>query len=228
MPIRFPELGHYMLPGHRLARRRDHRGRRAEELGLGSTWASERFDEGGRRDLRRGRGDDEATSDRHRRDQSSTRATRCCPRASRRLSGACRTDARARRVGRGAAIRAQMMGPAARQEQVAARVRVAHAHAVKGERVSGHDSPLGKFPYLHQADWMNEPIPCCSPRSGSRASSSRARSRRRDPAHVRVGRGGAPRGVTGAARREKAGRDPQSVKVWSVLAVAIPRARSAG
>ena len=69
----------------------------------------------------------------------------------------------------------------------------------KGEKVMGYDGPLaspGSFPYLHMADWLDEDIPLMlgayGPKSLELAGS-----------------------LFGA---EMAGRDPASVKVWTMVA----------
>lgn len=220
--MRFPELGIYLLPGHSespadLLREVSD----AEALGLGSAWVSERFDvkEVGAccgaaaavtKEIWIGTGVTNADT-RHLLLLASLATTLW------RLSG----GRFALGLGRGIAVRAGMMGTTpvknARLADTAALLR----RLWNGERVVGHDGAAGRFPYLHQATWMKEPIPLLFTAFGPKSLAfaggvfdgvilhtfmSDAAVRRA----VALVRGGA----------EKAGRDPASVKVWAVLAVA--------
>jgi probable F420-dependent oxidoreductase len=91
----------------------------------------------------------------------------------------------------------------------------------KGERVVGHDSSIGKFPYLHQADWMDESIPILITAFGPRSLEFAGGVFDGVILHTFMSDEAVKRAV-GLVRRgaEKAGRDPSSVKVWTVLAVA--------
>ena len=90
-----------------------------------------------------------------------------------------------------------------------------------GERVVGHDSSLGKFPYLHQASWMNEPIPLLMTAFGPKSLEFAGSVFDGVILHTFLSDEAVKRAV-GLVRggAEKAGRDPASVKVWTVLAVA--------
>ncbi len=91
----------------------------------------------------------------------------------------------------------------------------------RGERVVGHDSALGKFPYLHQAAFLHEPIPLLMTAFGPRSLEFAGSVFDGVILHTFLS-DEAVRRACALVRRgaEKAGRDPASVKVWSVLAVA--------
>ena len=159
-PMRFPELGIYLLPGHT-----DSPGdvirevQEAEALGLGSAWISERFDvkEVGAlcgaavavtKEIWVGTG--VTNVDTRHPLVLATLATTLW-----RLSG----GRFALGVGRGIGVRAGMMGlTPVKNAQLTAFAELMRK-LWKGERVMGHDSGLGKYPYLHQAAWLDEPIP---------------------------------------------------------------------
>jgi 5,10-methylenetetrahydromethanopterin reductase len=220
--MRFPELGIYLLPGHS-ERPADLLGevREAEALGLGSAWISERFDvkEVGAlsgaaaavtREIWIGTGVTNVDT-RHPLVMASLGTTMW------RLSG----GRFALGVGRGVAVRAAMMGlPPVKNAQL--REFVALMRKLwAGERVMGHDSSLGKFPYLHQATWMKEPIPLLFTAFGPKSLEFAGGVFDGVILHTFMSDEAVRRSV-GLVRRgaEQAGRDPASVKVWSVLAVA--------
>jgi 5,10-methylenetetrahydromethanopterin reductase len=222
MAIRFPELGHYMLPGHTDSPADAiTEARRAEELGLGSTWVSERFDvkEVGAvcgavaattQDIWIGTGVTNVDT-RHPLLTASLGTTLWRLSHGRFALG----------VGRGVAIRAQMMGlPAVKNKQLREFVSLMRT-LWKGERVFGHDSALGKFPYLHQADWINEPIPLLFTAFGQQSLEFAGSVFDGVILHTFMSDEAVRRAVSLVRRgAERAGRDPQSVKVWAVLAVA--------
>jgi probable F420-dependent oxidoreductase len=222
MAIRFPELGHYMLPGHTDSPADAiTEARRAEQLGLGSTWVSERFDvkEVGAvcsavaattNDIWIGTGVTNVDT-RHPLLTASLGTTLW-----RRSHGRFALG-----VGRGVAIRAQMMGlPPVKNKQL--REFVALMRTLwKGERVFGHDSALGKFPYLHQADWIDAPIPLLFTAFGQQSLEFAGSVFDGVILHTFMSDEAVRRAVSLVRRgAERAGRDPQSVKVWAVLAVA--------
>jgi probable F420-dependent oxidoreductase len=220
--MRFPELGIYLLPGHT-----DSPGdvirevQEAEALGLGSAWISERFDvkEVGAlcgaaaavtREIWVGTG--VTNVDTRHPLVLATLATTLW-----RLSG----GRFALGVGRGIGVRAGMMGLSPVKNAQLTAFADLMRRLWKGERVMGHDSGLGKYPYLHQAAFLNEPIPLLmtafGPRSleyaGSVFDGVILHTFMSDEA-VACARALVNRGA------ERAGRDPASVKLWSVLAVA--------
>ncbi len=222
MPIRFPELGTYLLPGH-TDRPTDvyEEVRQAEALGLGSAWISERFDVkevgalcgaaiSATKDIWIGTGVTNVDT-RHPLLTATLASTLW------RLSG----GRFALGVGRGVAIRAQMMGLSPVTDRQLADFVGLMRRLWKGERVFGHDSPLGKFPYLHQADWMDEPIPLLMTAFGKRSLEFAGSVFDGVILHTFMSDEAVSRAVALVRKgAEKVGRDPDSVKVWSVLAVA--------
>lgn len=222
MPIRFPELGHYVLPGHTDSPADAiTEARRAEDLGLGSTWVSERFDV---KEVGAICGAVAATTQDIWIGTGVTNVDTRHPLLSASLATTLWRLSHGRfalGVGRGVAIRAQMMGlPPVKNRQLREFATLMRT-LWKGERVFGHDSPLGKFPYLHQADWMNEPIPLLFTAFGQQSLEFAGTVFDGVILHTFMSDEAVRRAVSLVRRgAEKAGRDPQSVKVWSVLAVA--------
>jgi 5,10-methylenetetrahydromethanopterin reductase len=220
--MRFPELGIYLLPGHsdRPADVIDEV-RAAEALGLGSAWISERFDV---KEIGALAGAAAAVTNeiwigsgvtnidtRHPLLLASLGTTMS------RLSG----GRFALGVGRGIKVRSAMLGlPPVSNRQLTDFAELMR-RLWKGERVVGHDSSLGKFPYLHQASWMNESIPLLLTAFGPKSLAYAGGVFDGVILHTFLSDDAVKRAVglvrEGAAR---AGRDPASVKVWTVLAVA--------
>lgn len=220
--MRFPELGIYLLPGHTDAPA-DMLGevREAEALGIGSAWISERFDvkEVGAlsgaaaavtKDIWIGTGATNINT-RHPLLTASLATTVS------RLSG----GRFALGVGRGIPIRAGMMGLAPVTNRQLAEFVAMMRQLWRGERVMGHDSALGTFPYLHQSDWMHESIPILLAGFGPRSLEFAGGLFDGVILHTFMPDDAVARAV-GLVRRgaEQAGRDPRSVKVWTVLALA--------
>jgi probable F420-dependent oxidoreductase len=220
--MRFPELGIYLLPGHTdspadLLREVQE----AETLGLGSAWISERFDvkEVGAlsgaaaavtRDIWVGTGVTNVDT-RHPLVLATLATTMW------RLSG----GRFALGVGRGIGVRAGMMGLSpVRNAQLAAFAELMRK-LWRGERVIGHDSALGKFPMLHQAAWLDEPIPLLMTAFGPRSLEFAGSVFDGVILHTFMSDEAVAR-ASALVRRgaERAGRDPAKVKLWSVLAVA--------
>jgi len=220
--MRFPELGIYLLPGHseRPADLLDEV-RAAEALGLGSAWISERFDV---KELGALAGAAAAVTQEI---WIGSGATNLDTRHPLLLASLATTVSRlsggrfALGVGRGIGVRSAMLGLPPVTNRQLADLAALMRRLWQGERVVGHDSSLGKFPYLHQASWMNESIPLLmtafGPKSlafaGSVFDGVILHTFLSDDALKRA----AGRVREGAART---GRDPASVKVWAVLAVA--------
>jgi len=220
--MRFPELGIYLLPGHTDAPADLLREvRQAEALGLGSAWISERHDV---KELGALAGAAVAVTNsiwigsgvtnvdtRHPLLTASLATTLW------RLSG----GRFALGVGRGIGVRGAMLGLAPVSNAQLAAFADLMRRLWRGERVVGHASALGKFPYLHQATWMQEPIPLLMTAFGARSLEFAGgvfdgvilHTFMSDAAVARA-RALVNRGAV------KAGRDPASVKLWSVLAVA--------
>jgi 5,10-methylenetetrahydromethanopterin reductase len=220
--MRFPELGIYLLPGHtdRPADLLDEV-RAAEALGLGSAWVSERFDV---KEVGALCGAAAAVT---REIWIGTGVTNIDTRHPLLLASLATTLARlshgrfALGVGRGIGVRSGMMGlTPVRNEQLAAFAELAR-RLWRGERVVGHDSALGRFPYLHQAAWMDESIPLLMTAFGPRSLEFAGGVFDGVILHTFMSDDAVKRAV-GLVHRgaEKAGRDPAGVRVWSVLAVA--------
>jgi 5,10-methylenetetrahydromethanopterin reductase len=220
--VRFPELGIYLLPGHTespadLLREV----REAEALGLGSAWVSERFDvkEVGAccgaaaavtKEIWIGSGATNADT-RHPLLLASLATTLF------RLSG----GRFALGLGRGIGIRAGMMGLAPVKNAQLAELAALLRRLWRGERVVGHDSALGKFPYLHQAAWLNESIPLLMTAFGPRSLEFAGSVFDGVILHTFMSDEAVRRAVALVRRgAERARRDPEAVKVWAVLAVA--------
>jgi 5,10-methylenetetrahydromethanopterin reductase len=220
--MRFPELGIYLLPGHTDAPADIlDEARAAEALGLGSAWVSERFDV---KEVGALCGAALAVT---REIWIGTGVTNVNTRHPLVLASLATTLSRlshgrfALGIGRGIGVRSGMMGlPPVKNADL-----VAFAGLMRklwrGEPVMGHDSALGKFPFLHQASWLEEPIPLLMTAFGERALAFAGSVFDGVILHTFMSDEAVARAV-GLVRRgaEEAGRDPASVMVWSVLAVA--------
>lgn len=220
--MRFPELGIYLLPGHT-----DSPGdvipevKAAESLGLGSAWVSERFDV---KEVGALCGAAAAVTSEI---WIGTGVTNVDTRHPLVLASMATTLSRlsggrfALGIGRGIGVRSAMLGLApVKNAQLAAFAELVRK-LWRGERVVGHDSALGKYPYLHQAAWMNESIPLLFTAFGAKSLEWAGGVFDGVILHTFLSDEAVTRAV-GLVRRgaERAGRDPASVKVWSVLAVA--------
>jgi probable F420-dependent oxidoreductase len=220
--VRFPELGIYLLPGHsdRPADLLDEV-RAAEALGLGSAWISERFDV---KEIGALSGAAVAVT---REIWIGTGVTNVDTRHPLVLASLATTLSRlsggrfALGVGRGIGVRSAMMGLAPVSNRQLADFAALMRRLWNGERVVGHDSSLGKFPYLHQAGWMHESIPLLMTAFGERSLAFAGSVFDGVILHPFLSDEAVARAV-GLVRRgaEEAGRDPAAVKVWCVLAVA--------
>jgi 5,10-methylenetetrahydromethanopterin reductase len=124
-------------------------------------------------------------------------------------------------VGRGVRIRADMMGLKPVTDAQLTDFVALMRQLWNGERVFGHDSSLGRFPYLHQADWMHESIPLLMTAFGKRSLEFAGSVFDGVILHTFMSDEAVSRAVSLVRKgAEKAGRDPKSVKVWTVLAVA--------
>jgi probable F420-dependent oxidoreductase len=220
--MRFPELGIYLLPGHTDAPADLlNEVREAEALGLGSAWVSERFDV---KEVGALCGAAAAVT---REIWIGTGVTNVNTRHPLVLASLATTLSRlshgrfALGVGRGIGVRSRMMGlPPVRNAELKAFAELMRA-LWRGDRVMGHDSALGRFPFLHLASWMSESIPLLMTAFGERSLEFAGSVFDGVILHTFMSDAAVKRAV-GLVRRgaEKAGRDPASVQVWSVLAVA--------
>jgi probable F420-dependent oxidoreductase len=220
--MRFPELGIYLLPGHS-DRPSDllREVQEAEALGLGSAWVSERFDV---KEVGACCGAAAAVTDEI---WLGSGATNIDTRHPLLLASLATTLHRlsggrfALGLGRGVGVRAGMMGLAPVTNAQLAECAALLRRLWKGERVVGYEGSLGRFPYLHQAAWMDEPIPLLLTAFGARTLEFAGGVFDGVILHTFISDEALARAVSLVRRgAERAGRDPASVKVWSVLAVA--------
>jgi probable F420-dependent oxidoreductase len=220
--MRFPELGIYLLPGHTetpadLLREV----REAEALGLGSAWISERYDV---KEVGALAGAAAAVTSAIWIGTGATNVNTRHPLVTASLATTLSRLSGGRfalGVGRGIGVRSAMLGLAPVSNRELAAFAELMRRLWRGERVVGHESPLGKFPYLHQASWMKESIPLLLTAFGARSLEFAGGVFDGVILHTFM----SDEAVRRAARlvrrgAEKAGRDPASVRVWSVLAVA--------
>ena len=219
----FPELSCYLLPGHTTTPADAiEEARQAEALGLGRVWLSERFDvkDAGvicaaalsvTNTLRVAT----AATNIHTR-HPMVLATMCA--SLHYLSGG-RFELG---LARGVAIRNQLMGlEAVSNEQMVEGIDVLRT-LWRGEKIMGYDGAMGPLPYLSMGDWMDAQIPIHFVGFGPR--SLRFAGAHFDGVHLHTfitdeGLQRAKALVQEGA--EAAGRDPNTVKVYSVMATAL-------
>ncbi|MFQ5699135.1 MAG: TIGR03857 family LLM class F420-dependent oxidoreductase [Myxococcota bacterium] len=218
--MKFPELGIYTLPGHTTEPSQlfdEVRG--AEALGIGSVWVSERFDV---KDVPTCCGAAAAIT---REIHIGTAATNHFIRHPQVTASFGSTMQRlshgrfALGLARGVAIRSQMMGlHNASNAQLTDFVGIMR-RLWRGERIVGHDGPAGRFPYLHLADWFDERIPVLICAFGRRSLGFAGSVFDGVILHTFMSDAAVAR-AAGLVRKgaEEAGRGPDDVKVWSVLA----------
>jgi 5,10-methylenetetrahydromethanopterin reductase len=89
----------------------------------------------------------------------------------------------------------------------------------RGEAVVGHDGPVGRFPYLRLLGDVDEDIPLLLVALGERTLELAGRCMDAVVLHTFFGDEALTNAVAAVRRgAERAGRDPSSVRVWSVLA----------
>jgi 5,10-methylenetetrahydromethanopterin reductase len=88
-----------------------------------------------------------------------------------------------------------------------------------GGTVSGHDGPAGRFPYLHQDDTFHEAIPVMLVAIGEKTLEFAGGCMDAVVLHTFLSDDALERSVAAVRRgAERAGRDPSEVRIWSVLA----------
>jgi len=88
-----------------------------------------------------------------------------------------------------------------------------------GDVIMGHDGPAGRYPYLSQDPTFNEDIPILLTAIGERTLEFAGRVADAVVLHTFFTDETLARSVAGVRRgAEEAGRDPESVRIWSVLA----------
>jgi probable F420-dependent oxidoreductase len=89
----------------------------------------------------------------------------------------------------------------------------------RGEMVLGHDGPAGRYPYLHQDAAFDEDIPVLLVALGERTLEFAGRVMDGVVLHTFFSDEALANSVAAVRRgAEKAGRDPDSLRIWSVLA----------
>jgi len=222
MPVRFPEIGFYTLPG-RVADPRPmlQEVRDAEALGLGSVWISERHDvkESGVLSGAVAAATSELAvavgvtnpNTRHLMVTAAIGSTMSALSGGRFALG----------LGRGFDIRSDMWGAPRVTGAMLADTAALLRRLWAGEKIMGHDGPAGRFPYLSLDHVADPPPPLVLAALGPRTQELGGRAFDAVLLHshwtdqavadcvARVRRGA-----------ERAGRDPDAVQVWSCLVTA--------
>ena len=225
----FPELGCYLLPGHtQTPADAKLEAQRAEDLGLGKVWLSERFDV---KDAGVICSAALAVTDRI---TVATAATNLHTRHPMVLATMCSSlhylsEGRfTLGLARGVAIRNQLMG----LEPVGNKKMVEGLDILRtlwrGEKVMGYDGPMGNLPYLSGGDWLDAKIPVYFVGFGLKSLAFAGQ--HFDGAHLHTFI--TPKGLARAraALEEgalKAGRDPGDIRICSVMATVLEPDREA-
>ncbi|WP_205473271.1 TIGR03857 family LLM class F420-dependent oxidoreductase [Nocardioides sp. SYSU D00038] len=215
-----PELACYGLPGH-TASPRDvlAEARRAEELGIGSVFLSERFN---LKDAGVLAGAVAAATERTGIATAATNhntrhplVTATLATTAYRLSG----GRYALGLGRGFGALFDVMGlPQVTGAQLEDVIGI-YRRLWRGEMVLGHEGPAGSYPFLHQDSSFAEDVPVLLMAIGDRSLELAGRVADGVVLHTFFTDETLTRAVaTVRASAERAGRDPASVRIWSVLA----------
>ncbi len=219
----FEELSCYLLPGHTTTPADAiEEARQAEALGLGRVWLSERFD------VKDAGVICSAALTATTRLKVATAGTNAHTRHPLVLATMCSSlhylsgGRFELGLARGVAIRNQLMGlePVTNKKLVEALDVLRRLW--RGEKIMRQDSPLGPLPYLSMGDWMDATLPIHFVGFGEK--SLRFAGQHFDGVHLHTFIN--DRGLQRARSlvqegAEKAGRDPDSVKLYSVMATAI-------
>ena len=221
--VAHPELSCYLLPGHSTTPADAiAEAKQAEALGLGKVWLSERFDV---KDAGVICAAALATTETI---HVATAATNLHTRHPMVLANMCSSlhyisgGRFELGLARGVNIRNQLMGlPAVSNQQMREGIDILR-RLWRGEKVMGYDGAMGTLPYLSMGDWMDVDIPIYF--VGFGPNSLRFAGAHFDGVHLHtfIDEHGLSRAIgiiRGSA--EAAGRDPDSIKIWSVLATAV-------
>lgn len=219
-PLRFPELGLYGLAGHvEDPSQLLDEAREAEALGLGSIWISERFDV---KDAAVCVGAACAATQHIYVGTAATNIDTRHPLVTATMAATAAKMSRDRfalGLARGVAIRSRMMGLDDVTNAELGRFVTTMRKLWRGERVLGFESAFGVSPYMHMGSTMDVDIPCLFVGFGLDAVERAARVFDGIILHTFLSDDALRREVEAVRRGAKAaGRDPSSVKVWSVLA----------
>lgn len=225
----FPELGCYLLPGHtQTPADAKHEARRAEELGLGKVWLSERFDV---KDAGVICSAALAVTDRI---EVATAATNLHTRHPMVLANMCSSlhyisgGRFTLGLARGVAIRNQLMG----LEPVGNKKMAEGLDILRtlwsGGKVMGYDGPMGNLPYLSSGDWLDADIPVYFVGFGRK--SLVFAGQHFDGVHLHTFI--TPQGLQRARAAveegaQKAGRDASNIRICSVMATVLEPDREA-
>jgi 5,10-methylenetetrahydromethanopterin reductase len=219
-PSLLPEIACYGLAGH-TASSRDllDEVRLAEELGIGSVFLSERFNVKDAGVLAGAAG---AVSSRIGIATAATNHNTRHPLVTATMATSLHrlTEGRyALGLGRGFDILFDLMGiPRVTGAQIEDAVGI-YRTLWRGEAVAGHDGPAGAYPYLNQDSSFDERIPVLMMAIGGRTLELAGRVADGVVLHTFMTDETVARAVaTIRTAAEKAGRDPASVRIWSVLA----------
>jgi probable F420-dependent oxidoreductase len=225
----FPELGCYLLPGHtQTPANAMHEAQRAEELGLGKVWLSERFD------VKDAGVICAAALAVTKNIQVATAATNLHTRHPHVLATMCSSlhylsgGRFTLGLARGVAIRNDLMGlEAVGNKQMADGLEILRT-LWSGGKVMGYDGPMGKLPYLSSGDWMDADIPIYFVGFGQKSLVFAGRHFDGVHLHTFITPDGLKRACAAVKEgAEKAGRDPESVRVCTVLATVLEPTREA-
>jgi 5,10-methylenetetrahydromethanopterin reductase len=214
------ELGFYTLAGHSDSPRDlVDEVRLAEELGLGAAFISERFN---LKDAPTLCGAAAAVSERIGIATAATNhntrhplVTATFATTMHRLTGGRFTLG----LGRGFDGLFRAMGlPAIRSDQILDAIKI-FRQLWNGGTVAGHDGPAGQYPYLHQDDTFHEEIPLMLVAIGEKTLEFAGGCMDAVVLHTFLSDEALERSVAAVRRgAERADRDPNSVRIWSVLA----------
>ncbi|NYG57316.1 putative F420-dependent oxidoreductase [Nocardioides daedukensis] len=220
MTVRFPELGCYGLAGHAAAPDLVlDEARRAEELGFGAMFLSERFTT---KDAGVLAGAVAASTTSIGIGTAATNHNTRHPLVTATMATTMHRLSHGRYalgLGRGFDMLFDVMGlprvTGAQLEDVMGIYR----RLWQGEAVAGHDGPAGQFPWLQQDSTQNERIPILMMAIGDRSLELAGRIADGVVLHTFFTDETLARAVAVVRRAaEQAGRDPGSVRIWSVLA----------
>jgi len=218
--MKFPELGIYTLPGHTdNPREMLDEVRDAEEMGYGSCWVSERFDV---KDASAIAGAMAVVTSEITIGIAATNSFIRHPQVTATVGSTLNRLSQGRFAfgfGRGIGIRTSMMGLKNATNAELTEFCDMMRTLWRGERVIGYKGPLGEFPYLHCASWLDEDIPLFIVSFGRKSLGFVGKIFDGVILHTFMSDAAVETAV-GLVRKgaEEAGRDPDAVKIYSLLA----------
>lgn len=225
----FPELSCYLLPGHtQTPADAIGEARRAEALGLGRVWLSERFD------VKDAGVICSAALAVTERIEVATAATNLHTRHPHVLATMCSSlhymsgGRFTLGLARGVAIRNDLMGLSpVGNKQMADGLDILRT-LWSGEKVMGYNGPMGNLPYLSSGDWMDADIPIYFVGFGPKSLVFAGQHFDGVHLHTFITPEGLKRARAAVAEgAAKAGRDPEAIRICSVLATVLEPTREA-